>query len=93
MSCAIYRINNNWRINCCFLVPPGMDLFNHAFHICCPVNSVLGAKDHRLTHYLYVIDPGKFFNVLKLIPYIPWFIMPYLKKVFFSLIRIGELRG
>ena len=93
MGCPIYRINNNGRINGCFLVLPGMDLFHHAFQICCPVNSVFDAKNHRLAHYLYVIDPDKFFNVLKLIPYVPGLIMTYLQKIFSCLIRIIEPTG
>ena len=78
MGCPIYSINKNGWVNGGFLVLPGMDLFNHAFQICCPVNSVLDAKNQCLAHYLHVIDTDKLFNVLKLIPYVPGLIMTYL---------------
>lgn len=93
MRCPIYSINKNGLINGSFLVLPGMDLFSHTFQICCPANSVIDAKNQCLIHYLHVIDTGKLFNVLKLIPNVPGLIMAYLQKIFFCLIRIIEQAG
>src|ERR1035437_5782285 len=93
MSCTVYSINNNGWFNLSLLAMPCMDFFHHTFHICWPVNFVFDAKNHCLTHNLHVIDPCKLFNVLKLITYVPGFIMTDLKKIFSYLIRIIEPAG
>lgn len=93
MGCPVYCIYDYGLGNCCFMGALLVDLFCHAFQVCRPVYPVFYAKIHGLVHYLHIKDPCKFFNVLKLIPYVPGLIMAYLKEIFLSLIRISELAG